>query len=76
MWVTGSAKMKANGRSHSLHGRITVILLGTAIVTTVLYVVFVVTIVHRMEDAMLTTLVGHELDEMISELKKIEGGVR
>ncbi len=62
--------MKANGRSHSLHGRITVILLGTAIVTTVLYVVFVVTIVHRMEDAMLTTLVGHELDEMISELTK------
>lgn len=55
-------------RNHSLHSRVTMAMLSVAILGTLLYVVFVVTIVDRLEDAMMSTLVGHEVDEMVTLL--------
>jgi signal transduction histidine kinase len=59
---------KSRQRDYSLHSRITKAMLAVAIVSTVIYVVFVVTIVDRLEDAMMGTLVGHEVDEMVTLL--------
>lgn len=56
------------GSNSNLHSRITAILLAVAIVSTVLYLIFIVLVVNKMEDAMLATLIGHEADELITEL--------
>jgi hypothetical protein len=55
---------------YSLHSRITAILLAIAIVSTIIYLGFMVIIVNKMEDAMLGTLVGHEADELVTELAR------
>ncbi len=53
---------------NGLHSRITLALLAFAIVTTVLYVVFVVTILDKLQQAMLANLVGHEVNEIVLSL--------
>ena len=51
-----------------LHSRITVLFLIFAVISTVSYLTVIVTVVERMEQTMLATLVGHEVDELITEL--------
>ena len=43
-------------------------LLLIAATSSLFYFVFVVAIVNRLQDSMLTTLVGHEIDEIVTEL--------
>ena len=43
-------------------------LLAVGIISTILYLTLIVTIVNKMEDTMLATLIGHEADELITEL--------
>lgn len=53
---------------YDLHRRNSLMLLFIAALISVLYFVFVLTIVNRLEQTMLSTLVGHEIDELVSEL--------
>jgi len=54
--------------NYKLHGRITMMLLVIAIVSTLSYSAFMMMVVDRFEHAMLGTLVGHEIDELMTEL--------
>jgi signal transduction histidine kinase len=53
---------------NNLHNRITAMLLAVGIVSTILYLALIVTVVNKMEDTMLATLIGHEAEELITEL--------
>jgi signal transduction histidine kinase len=52
----------------NLQSRITIILLFVAITSMLSYSVFMMIFAHRIEHDMLSTLVGHELEEVVSEL--------
>jgi signal transduction histidine kinase len=53
---------------YSLHSRITLILLVVAIVSTTAYLTVMVLTINRLEESMMATLVGHELDELVTSL--------
>jgi len=53
---------------YSLHGRITLILLVVAIISITSYLIIMVLTIDRLEDSMMATLVGHELDELVTSL--------
>lgn len=55
---------------YKLHRRIALMLLFTAVLGGLFYFAFVVTIVNKLEQTMLATLVGHEIDELVTELVK------
>ncbi len=57
-----------------MHGRITIIMLGISAFTIIVYTVFVITAVNKLEQTMMATLVGHEIDEIVSELAEDPGG--
>jgi signal transduction histidine kinase len=54
---------------YKLHSRIARKILYMAAIASILYSVFVVTLVNRLEVLMVTTLLGHEVSEMVIELQ-------
>ena len=54
--------------NYKLHSRVTVIFLVIAIVSSISYLSVMAVIAERLETAMLATLLGHELDELVVEL--------
>ena len=61
--------MKQN-LNYKLHSRVTVSLLVIAIISSITYLTVMVVILDRLETAMLATLLGHELDELVVELSQ------
>lgn len=61
--------MKQNP-NNKLHSRVTVSLLVIAIISSIIYLTVMVVILDRLETAMLATLLGHELDELVVELSQ------
>lgn len=57
------------GAKYKLHSRITRKILYIAAIASILYSVFVVALVNRLEVLMVTTLLGHEVSEMVVELQ-------
>ncbi len=45
-------------------------LLLVAVTASLFYIIFIVTIVSKLEDVMVATLVGHEIDEIVTDLVK------
>ncbi len=62
--------MENRSNRYRLHSRLTMIMLVVAIVVTISYVGAIVFIVNKLEAAMVTTMVGHEVDELIVDLSK------
>jgi len=56
--------------NYKLHSRVTVSLLVIAIISSITYLTVMVVILDRLETAMLATLLGHELDELVVELSQ------
>jgi signal transduction histidine kinase len=54
--------------NYRLHSHVSMIFLIVAIASLVAYLLFIVVVVNKMEDAMLGTLIGHEADELLTEL--------
>lgn len=55
---------------YNLHRRIALMLLFLAAVISCMYFIFVLTMVNKLEETMLATLVGHEIDEIVSDMTK------
>ena len=62
--------MPSPSPKYKLHSRIALKFLFIAAISSILFSIFVVTIVHKLEQTMIATLVGHELDELLVELVK------
>jgi signal transduction histidine kinase len=54
--------------NYRLHSHVSMIFLLIAIVSLGAYLFFIIVTVNKMEDAMLGTLMGHEADELVTEL--------
>ena len=54
---------------YTLHSRIARKMLYLGVIATIVYSVLVVALVHRLETLMVTTLLGHEVSEMVIELQ-------
>ena len=52
--------------NYTLHGRLTASLLVIAIISMVSYMASMVVIIEKLEESMMATLVGHELDELVT----------
>lgn len=59
----------ALNNKYKLHSRIARKIIFIAALASILYSVFVVTLVNRLEVLMVTTLLGHEVSEMVIELQ-------
>lgn len=53
---------------YSLHSRIAAMLIIIAALSSIFYAIFINVIIDKLEDAMLATLVGHEIDEIVIDL--------
>ena len=62
--------MQSQSPKYKLHSRIALKFLVIAALSCVVFSVFVITIVDKLEHTMVATLVGHELDELLVELTK------
>jgi signal transduction histidine kinase len=51
-----------------LHSRLTLLFLLLAIVSAVIYLTIVLIFIDKFEETMMATLVGHEIDELVTEL--------
>ena len=61
---------KTNKRPRSLHGTITLALLVGALVSLLGYVVFTYTVIEELEESVMTTLVGHEIEEIVTSMEE------
>ena len=60
--------MEITSNNYKLHSRVTMIFLIIAIVSTITYVSIIFIVLEKQEEAMVATMVGHELDELIGDL--------